>query len=371
MKKTLISIAVASVFASGAALACANGSCGWGSANTSAVTSATAGSIGNGISIVGSTANAWNTTGASSSYSYGGRDNNASASSEASSFGGTSTTSFGLTAGNAQGYTFGTATQQGSASAGNGVGIGESNYPYYWYGYYGPYDASYASVSANSSVNQDSFAATAVFGTGIAAMSSEAGAWNASGAAASSDVDRFCNGCTIGHTDVVAGTMGGSYAGAEGVVLGQAIGEAGANAHQNGSAYAGGSAEQGIADYWYWGWYGYSYPYQQADASVSTYTNGGANAYVGGLGLFAGSSQHSQLSGAFGDASASFKVCNGGCSVKSLSDSDSFAFSKSTGHDWDVGFGVASGISGGYSNARATGTTDVDYLVNPHYYYYY
>lgn len=344
MKKTLITIAVTAALASGSAFACSNGSCGWGAAETSASTGAFAGSAGNGISIVGSSASASNVTGASQNYSYGGRDNNVGVISNAFSNGTTSATSFGITVGNAVGLTGASAYQHGTANAGNSVGN---------------------SAGASSHVDQGSGASTTVFGTGIAMMDSSAGAWNTSGAAAKADVDRLCNGCTIIHTSVDAGTMGGSYANADGLVIGQAAGVAGADAFQSGNAYANGSAEQGWADYRYYGRHGYSHPYQQADASVNASTAGGSEAFVDGAGLFAGSSHHSQLSGAVGDASALVKVCPT-CSVKSLSDSK--AFSKSKGYDdWDLG-GVAIGNSGGYGKVNASGTTDVDVLYNPSYY---
>jgi hypothetical protein len=338
MKKTLISIAVASVFASGAALACNGPSCGSIASGTMAATGVSVSASGNGFAEMGSQAAATNSTGASVDYGRG-----ASLNTEAYSFGATTAASYGNVAGNADGVTFGLAAQGGVANAGASE----------WNGWYRcPYNGTWESVSAGSHAGQASAAGTIVTGNGVAYMNSGAGAWNKSSAKA--DADQYSFGgrllprVDVWDTDASAATGGGTYSYGEGFVLGQAAGAAGGIAGQSGSARAEGNIETGR----------YHRNTQLANSTVNASTESGSAAGVAGIGLFAGVAESSSLAGAGGVADAD--IVSGFCNITSHGLSAVDGVAASYKHADKVGFGVAGAAAGADADATAIGATLVN-----------
>lgn len=223
MKKTILAIALAAAstvaFATGGETTSV--STYSGAAVGGSVGSAVVGN-GGGFAIMGSEASAYNYSAASADADKTGWcDPGVEASTSAVSIGGVSSTSWGLTMGNAGGFNSGQAYTEGFAGAQASK--------------YGPNE----SVSVGSRAGMEAGAGTAVWGTGFSTQSSMAGAFNKSGAEANgNDGLTFWGIPGNAGGEIQAGSLGGSFSGSAGLSVGNAGGGTGAIAGQDGYANA-------------------------------------------------------------------------------------------------------------------------------------
>jgi hypothetical protein len=220
MNKTILAIAIAA--ASTVAFATDGGSTSVNSYSTAAVGGVVGSSVvgnGGGLAIMGSEASAWNVSTASSNEVCG---PGVGVETSAATLGGASSTSWGLTVGNAGGVNAGVAYTTGSANA-NASDSGRNEW-----------------VNAGSSADMAAGAGTIVYGTGLSTQSSLAGAANVSGASANGN-DGWTQFGIPGSAggEMTAGTLGGSFSTSAGLSVGQAFGGTGAGAEQAGYANAG------------------------------------------------------------------------------------------------------------------------------------
>jgi hypothetical protein len=213
---------------------------------------------------MGSEASAWNYSAASADADKTGSCWNPGVSAETSalSIGGASSTSWGLTAGNAGGINSGVANTSGYAGA-DASKSGSNEY-----------------ASAGSAAGMKAGAGTTVYGTGFSTQTSMAGAFNKSGAEANgNDGLTFWGIPGTAGGEIQAGSVGGSFSTSAGLTVGNAIGGTGAVAGQDGSAYA----SAGGQVYKPYGWS--VKPIGQAGVSGGVSTGGMSETVVLGTGI--------------------------------------------------------------------------------------